>query len=62
MNKQYTLDIYDNWITSDKYVKLLGICIDHKLSFDEHVFSLCKKQVISLMTQKECLFTEDLQN
>ena len=32
-----------------KYVKLLGIHIDHKLSFDEHVSSLCKKREISLM-------------
>ena len=32
---QYTLNIDDNQVTSEKYVKLLGINIDNKLSFDE---------------------------
>ena len=40
---QYTLNIDDNQVTSEKYVKLLGINIDNKLSFDEYVSSLYKK-------------------
>ena len=43
MYNQYTLNIDGNQVTSEKFVKLLGINIDEKLSFDEHVSSLCKK-------------------
>ena len=35
---QYTLNINGNQVTSEKSVKLLGISIDYKLSFDEHVW------------------------
>ena len=44
MNNQYTLDIDNNQVTSEKSVKLLG----NKLSFNEYVSSLCKKQAINL--------------
>ena len=43
MCNQYALNIDGNQVTSEKYVKLLRINIDDKLSFDEHVSSLCKK-------------------
>ena len=40
---QYTLNIDGNQVNLEKSVKLLGINIDNKLSFDEHISSLCKK-------------------
>ena len=43
MCNQYTLNIDGNQVTSEKSVKLLGINIDTKLSFDEHLSPLCKK-------------------
>ena len=43
MCNQYTLNIDGNQVTPEKSVKLLGINIDNKLSFDEHLSSLCKK-------------------
>ena len=39
-----------NQVTSEKSVKLLGINIDNKISFDEHVSSLCKKASNQLNT------------
>ena len=43
MNDHYTFDNDGNRVTSDKSVNFLGVYIDHKLSFDKHVLSLCKK-------------------
>ena len=43
IRNQYTLNIDVNHVTSEKSVKLPGINIGNKLSFDEHVSSLCKK-------------------
>ena len=53
MCNQYTLNNDGNQVTSEKSVKLLGINIGDKLSLDEHVSSLCKKQVINLTQQTE---------
>ena len=44
MSNQDTLDIDGNQVTSEKFVKLLG----NKLSFNESVSSLCKRQAINL--------------
>ena len=38
-----TMTIGDDVISGEKSVKLLGIIIDNKLDFNEHVTSLCKK-------------------
>ena len=43
MEDQYTRNIDGNQVNSEKSVKLLGISVDNKLSFEEHVSSLCKK-------------------
>ena len=50
MCNQYTLNIDGNQVTSEKSVKLLGINIDNKLSFDEQVSSLCKRASNQLNT------------
>ena len=47
MSNQYTLSIDGNQVTSKNSVKLQGINIDDKLSFDEDVPSLYKKQIIN---------------
>ena len=39
----YPLKINDQIINSESSVKLLGIEIDNKLSFDKHISTLCKK-------------------
>ena len=39
----YPLEIHDQIINSESSVKLLGIEIDNKLSFDKHISTLCKK-------------------
>ena len=47
MSNQYTLSIDGNQVTSKNSVKLQDINIDDKLSFDEDVPSLYKKQIIN---------------
>ena len=39
----YALNIKKQTINSENCVKLLGIKIDNKLSFDKHISNLCKK-------------------
>ena len=43
MCNQYSCNTDGNQHTSEKSAKLLGINIDNKLSFDEHVPLLCKR-------------------
>ena len=42
-NENSAILIGDKEITGSKTVKLLGITIDNKLSFNEHVTNICKK-------------------
>ena len=43
MKYSYPLNINDLTINCENSVKLLGIEIDYKLSFDQHIFTLCNK-------------------
>ena len=43
MKDSYPLDINDQKINSENCVKLLGIEIDNKLCFEQHISTLCKK-------------------
>ena len=43
MENSYPLNINDQTINSENSVKLLGIEIDNKLSFEQHISTLCKK-------------------
>ena len=43
MKDSYPLNINDLIINSENCVKLLGIEIDNKLSFEQHVSTLCNK-------------------
>ena len=40
----YTLNINDLTINSENNVKLLGIEIENKLSFEQHISTLCNKE------------------
>ena len=43
MKKKLKLKISDNEIICEEIVKLLGVDVDYKLSFDQHICSLCRK-------------------
>ena len=43
MKDSYPLNIYDLTINSENCIKLLGIEIDNKLSFEQHISTLCNK-------------------
>ena len=47
-SNEISLNIDQQLITGSKSVKLLGITIDNKLSFDEHISKLCKKASLKL--------------
>ena len=42
-SKNPIFKIGDNSITCDETVKLLGIDIDYKLNFEDHIRNICKK-------------------
>ena len=48
VSNHYILNIDDNQVTSEKSIELLDININKNLSFDEHVYSLCKKAINQL--------------
>ena len=41
MKDSYPLNVNDLTINSENSVKVLGIEIDNKLSFEKHIFTLC---------------------
>ena len=47
-NKSYRLEVGDDKIEISNSVKLLGINIDNKLKFDDHISELCKKASMQL--------------
>ena len=47
-SNEISLNIDQQLITGSKSVKLHGITIDNKLSFDEHISKLCKKASLKL--------------
>ena len=50
-SQQMCLSINDKIINQCQQVKLLGVAIDSKLNFDEHIFELCPK----LNKKSECI-------
>ena len=44
-NDNVNANIDDHTITSENKNELLGIILDSKLSFEDHINNLCKKQV-----------------
>ena len=47
-SQQMCLSINDKIINQCQQVKLLGVAIDSKLNFDEHIFELCGKIMITM--------------
>ena len=45
-------DFQGHSIKSEETVKLLGVTLDYKLSFDQHVSNLCKKAAAQLNVLK----------
>ena len=41
--KDLVINVENNQITNSKCEKLLGIKIDHKLTFNAHIDEICKK-------------------
>ena len=54
MSNEYTLSNDANQVTLQKLIKLLGINVDNKLFFDEHVSLLCEK-ASNQLKEKEVL-------
>ena len=47
MKDSDALNINNQTMNSENYIKLLGIEIGNTLSFNKHIFDLCKKQAIN---------------
>ena len=60
----YSLNVKDLTIISDTSLKLLGIEIDNKLSFEQHIFILCNRYQVPVTCGEwnPCLKVEKLKN
>ena len=54
-NDELCLKIQELFISNSRCEKLYGIEVDHELSFEHHIESLCKEQVKNLMHCHELL-------
>ena len=60
----HTIEIDGNKIETRNSVNLLGIHIDYKLTFDDHIITLCSKasmQLNAIGRLKHCLGKEELE-
>ena len=55
--KSLSISVQDNTILSDPSMKVLGVTLDDKLKFDEHVSEMCRKasrQIVSKYLDESC--------
>ena len=50
-NEQFDLIYNDITLKHSSHEKFLGVTIDNKLSFDEHIINICKRANKKLTTQ-----------
>ena len=50
-NEQFDLLCNDITLKHSSHEKILGVTIDNKLSFDEHIINICKRANKKLTTQ-----------
>ena len=51
-NENITFNLENSVITCEENVKLLGVTIDFKLNFDEHVSNVCKTSIKAIKCSK----------